>query len=53
MYGKTILEAVREVAKVLGIGPNRLSNVLPRGGSGGATIWVLNLGVDDSDATKA
>ena len=43
---------VREVSDEGGIGPNHLSKVLLRGGPGGATIWVRNLGVDNSDAAK-
>ena len=38
--GKTSLGVVREATKVGGSGPNHLSKVLPRGGSGGATLWV-------------
>ena len=44
--------AVREVAKAGGSGPNHLGRVIPCGGSGGATLWVRNLGVDGSDDIK-
>ena len=43
---------VREVAKEGGSGPDCLIEVIPRGGPGGATLWVGNLGVDGSDAAK-
>ena len=44
--------AVREVVEEGGIRTNHLRKVLPRGGPGGAIIWVDNLGVDVSDAAK-
>ena len=43
---------VREVAEEGGSGHNNLSKVLPCGVPGGATPWVVNLGVDSSGATK-
>ena len=35
-----------------GRGTGSLRNVLPRGGTGGATIWVVDLGVDGSNYAK-
>ena len=45
--------AVREVAKVGGRGPDHIGKVIPCSGSGGANIWVLNLGADGSNDAKA
>ena len=44
--------AVREVAKAGWSRPDHLGKVLPRGGSGGDTLWFGNLGVDGSDDAK-
>ena len=52
MEVKTRLGTVREVAEERGSGPDGLSKVLPLGGPGGATLWVVNLDVDGSDAAK-
>ena len=43
---------VRVVNKAGGSRPSHLRKVPPRGGPGGATLWVGNLGVDSSDAAK-
>ena len=43
---------VREVAKTGGSGPDHIRKDVPCGGPGGATLWVGNLGVDGSNATK-
>ena len=50
--GKTSLGAVGEATKSGGSGTNHLGKVLPRSGSGGATIWVLNLVVDGNNYVK-
>ena len=50
--GKTSLGAVREFDKTVGSRPNHLGKVLPRSGSGGATLWVWNLGADGSNDAK-
>ena len=44
--------ADREVAEEGGSGTDNFRKVLLRGGPGGATIWVGNLGVDSSYAEK-
>ena len=52
MEGETSLGTVREVAEEVGSVSDRHIKVLPRGGTGGVTIWAGNLGVDGSDAEK-
>ena len=42
----------REVAEEERRVPNHLSKVLLHGSPGVATLWVVNLDVDGSDATK-
>ena len=42
----------REVAEAGGCASEHFGKVLLGGGPGGATIWVRNLGVDNSDAAK-
>ena len=46
------MEAVSEIANERGSVPNNLGKVLPRSGSGGATIWVWNLGADGINDVK-
>ena len=52
LEGKTSLGTVREVSEEGGSGTDCLIKVLPPGGTGGATLWVGNLGVASSDAGK-
>ena len=42
----------REDSKEGGSGPDFISKVLPCSGTGSATLWVGNLGVDGSDDAK-
>ena len=50
--GETSLGAIGEVAEEGRSRPNRLSKVLPRGGTGGAPFWGRKLGLDRNDAAK-
>ena len=50
--GEKSLGEFREVSEDGGSRPNRLRKVLPRGGPGGAPIWVGNLGFDVRDVVK-
>ena len=52
MEDETILGKVKEVAETGGSGFDNLRKVLPRGGPGGDTLWVRNLGADSSNAAK-
>ena len=48
----TSLGEVREVAEAGGSVPDHLIKILPHGGPGGGTLWVVNLGIGGSDAAK-
>ena len=52
LESKTSLGTFKDVAEEGGRGPNHLIKFLPRGGPGGATIWVRNLDIGVSYASK-
>ena len=52
MERETSLGEAREVAEAGGSGSDHLRNVLLCSGPDGATLWVVNLDVDGSDAEK-
>ena len=52
MEGETSLGAFRELSKEGVSGPDHIIKFLALGGPGSATLWVIILGVDGSNAAK-